>query len=100
MKPWMTCLAVIALAVLFCSPVHAAERKLYPNPVGKVLSMVMLPVANTIDMSRDAVGFEADTDYASIETGETINADMVDLWRKQASPDEMNALGVKMTVVN
>ena len=98
-RTWMTCLMLIAL-VSFTSPARAAERKTLPNPIGAVLIMVMMPVANTIDNSREAIGLEADTDYQSVETGEYVSANTVDIWRQQASQDEMNALGVKMSVVN
>lgn len=94
---WMAVL-VVAL-ILACSPAaQAARRHHIPNPVGTILYHVMLPVADVIDYSRDAIGFcEADSDLAAEEI---VSPDVVDLWRRQTTPDELSGLGVKITVEN
>ena len=99
-RAWIAFLILLSAILSFTPGAYAARKHNIPNPIGKVLTMILMPVADTIDYSRDVVGLEADTDLAAKQETEMVSADTVDLWGRQSSQDEMNALGVKMTVVN
>jgi len=99
-RAWIACLVVAIISSFVVSnPAYAARKHNVPNPIGTVLTFVMVPVANTIDGSREVIGFEAESDYITYEE-QPVTAEMVDLWGRQSSRDVLDAMGVKFTVVN